>query len=207
MLSFNIEEYYNYLSNSSKHRAMFINIGNYKLFFSFGHLVAFDWGENGYISTEKLGKRIEDHKTWIENRYSYYSPKNTVMIEQGELEKLISTQVLKVPYRCEFDIYSYHYAANNSKFKAMCVELGNFKLYYSYSTLIGFETQKAQYITNKRYSQTTASHKSSARNYKKNPSHVRDSILKLIVLTNLLKLPFTRAIDIAGVSCERVHFA
>ena len=207
MSGFSIDDYYNYASGASRFRAMYINIANYRLYFSFGHLVAFEWGGTQYISTENFGKRTENHKTWIKNNHYGYSYNSLDDIEQGELEGMVSAQVLGVPYRCNFDFYSYAYNANNSKYKAMCAVLGDFKLYYSYNTLIGFETPKAQYITEKHFSHTTQGHKYSARNWKKTPMRVQDSVLELIVLTNLLKLPFEEAKDVAGVHCERIHFS
>jgi hypothetical protein len=106
-----------------------------------------------------------------------------------------------------FKIYSYNgYKANASKFKAMCVKIGNYKLYYSYEILICFETLKDSYISQEKHSSTTGNHRWSARNSSKNVHYVDQNVLELIALTTLLKMPFEEAKDLAGIRCERVHY-
>ena len=106
-----------------------------------------------------------------------------------------------------FKIYSYNdYKSDASKYKAMCVQIGDYKLYYSYKILICFETLRDCYLTGETHSQTTGSHKWSARNQYKELHVVDQKVLELITLTTLLKMPFEEAKEIAGIRCERVHY-
>ena len=106
-----------------------------------------------------------------------------------------------------FKIYSYNdYKANASKFKAMCVKMGDYKLYYSYEILICFETLKDCYLSGENHGPTTGGHKWSAQNRSKKLHVVEQNVLELITLTTLLKMPFEEAKDVAGIRCERVHY-
>lgn len=204
-MGFSIECYYNYNSYASKFRAMRVDIDDYRLYFSFENIICFETINDKYITKEKF-HYAEKHKNYIKDiRYNY---KTTHEVEQSKLEQMIFKDMLKIPFVGSLNIYSYGgYSSNASKYKAMCIQLGEFKLYYSYNTLIAFETKKDQFITNKRWSHTTDSHRHSARNFRKNIEYVSQDVLKLITLTSLLKLPFEEAKDVAGFRCERVHFA
>ncbi len=106
----------------------------------------------------------------------------------------------------EIRLHSYHYTHNSpSGKKAICVMIGDYKLYFSYNTLIAFETPTDQYITAKKHSFTTSSHKWGLRSYGKDMHSVDQKILQLIVFTSLLKLPFKEAKELAGLYCKRVH--
>jgi len=101
---------------------------------------------------------------------------------------------------------SYHYSHySTTNKKAICVIIGDFKLYFSYNTLIAFETPTDQYITAKKHSFTTSGHKWSARNVGKNTHAVDQKVLELITFTELLKQPFKEARSNANLRCERVH--
>jgi len=89
--------------------------------------------------------------------------------------------------------------------KAVCVVIGDFKLYFSYNTLIGFETPTDQYLTEKEHSFTTSGHKRSVWDSFKNRHTVDQKVLELIVNTELLKQPFKEARSNANLRCERVH--
>lgn len=204
-MTFNIGCYFDYNSNASLFRAMYIEIGDFKLYFSYYHLICLENLTDKYITKEKFNY-AEKHKNYIKNnRYSY---KDQHEVEQTELESMVFKDLLKTPFRSRVGIYPYNnYRSNTSKYKAMYVEMGDYRLYYSYQTLIAFETRKDQYITNKRWSSTTNGHKYSARNFRKNVNYVSQRVLELILLTSLLKLGFEKAKRIAGFHCERVHFA
>lgn len=205
MASFGIGCYFNYSSYASLFRAMCVEIGEVKLYFSFKHLICVETSTDKYITKEKF-HHAEKHKNFIKNRR--YTYKDVHEVDQNVLESMIFKDLLKMPFIGKLWIHSYYdYQSNTSKYKAMCVEIGDFKLYYSYQTLIAFETLRDQYITNRNYSLTTSGHKYSARNSSKNVNYVEPKVLKLITLTNLLKLPFEEAKRIAGFHCERVHFA
>ncbi len=101
---------------------------------------------------------------------------------------------------------SYHYDYNTpSGKKAICVIMGAYKLYFSYNTLIAFETPTDQYITAKKHSFTTSSHKWGLTDYSKKTHSVDQKVLELITLTEMLKQPFKEANSHAGIHCERVH--
>lgn len=86
-----------------------------------------------------------------------------------------------------------------SQIKAMKVEIGNFTLYFSYSTLIGFEIVKSRYpfeaqlflIREHSYALTssymTNSHKSQIKKYDREVHYVDKDLLKELVMTNMLK--------------------
>lgn len=202
MTEYPIGCYFNYRSNASLFRAMYVNIGEYKLFFSFKHLICLKKGEDLYITKEKFNYTGK-HRKYIKN--SAYYDRNIHEIEQAELELMLFKDLLKIPYIGRLNFDSYHYDSNNSKYKAMRLEMGNFKLYYSYNTLIAFETLKNQYVSNLPYSHTTRGHKYSTRNFGKDRHSVSEKVLKLVAITNLLKLPFEEAKEIARISCERVY--
>ena len=101
---------------------------------------------------------------------------------------------------------SYHYSHYSSiNKKAICVEIGDFKLYFSYNTLIAFETPTDQYVTAKKHSFTTSGHKWSVRAYDKHKHYVDQKVLEVIAFTELLKQPFQEAAGNARLHCERVH--
>jgi len=209
-MNFNISCYFDYRSYASMFRAMCVKIADYKLYFSFGHLIGFEEGENLYITKKKFNYAGK-HKNFLKNcRYNY---KSLYEVEQDVLEFMVFKDMLKIPFDdilrvMHINISSYGgYHSNASKYKAMRVELGKFKLYFSYQTLIVFETPKDQYITNRKYSLTTSSHKYSARIFYKNVNYVEPTVLDLITLTSLLKISFEEAKQIAGFPCERIHFA
>ena len=202
MRDYPIGYYFDYRSCASLFRAMYVNIGDYKLYFSFDHLVCIEKGEDFYITKEKFNYG-EKHINYIKN-IAYYD-RNKHMVEQAELELMLFKDMLKIPYVGRLNFDSYHYDSNGSKYKAMRLEMGDFKLYYSYNTLIAFETPKNQYISNLRYSHTTGGHKYSVREWEKDQHSVSEKVLKLVAITNLLKLPFEEAKKIAGISCERVY--
>ena len=86
----------------------------------------------------------------------------------------------------------------SSQIKAMRVQVGDFKLYFSYTTLIGFETPDAIFVTNTDHSHTTSSHKYSIggwRSGNKTKHYVPDKLLQIIVYSNLLKLPFKECLE------------
>ena len=101
---------------------------------------------------------------------------------------------------------SYQYSHNSpSGKKAICVIIGEFKLYFSYNTLIAFETPTDQYITAKKHSFTTSGHKWGLRSYDKIRHSVDQKVLELITFTELLKQPFKEARSNANLRCERVY--
>lgn len=103
------------------------------------------------------------------------------------------------------EINEYHgYKSNTSKWKAMCVTIGDYKLYFSYNTLIAFETPNKCYKINEHWSFTTRQHRYSAGKWSKT-QFVDPKILKLLIYTELEKKPFEEAMRLAGVHCERVH--
>lgn len=104
----------------------------------------------------------------------------------------------------EIKINEYHgYKSETSKWKAMCVTMGKYKLYFSYNTLIAFETPNKCYKIKEHWSFTTRQHRYSAGSWR-NSQFVDEKTLKLLVYSELLKLPFEEAMDLAGVHCERV---
>ncbi len=104
------------------------------------------------------------------------------------------------------EIKEYHgYRSNTSKWKAMCVTIGEYKLYFSYNILIAFETPNKCYKIDDHWSFTTKQHRSSAGRYGKPSKFVNPKILNLLVYTELERKPFKEAMSLAGVHCERVH--
>lgn len=211
MREFDIDCYFDYRSKASLFRAMFVEIGVYKLYFSYENLIAFKKGFDGIYITKKKFKYAEKHKNSV--KLDRWNLSSIHIVEQDMLEFMVFRDMLKIPFDdikkvMKVKIHSYfNYLANASKWKAMYVELGKYKLYFSYRTPVVFETLKDQYITTEKYSQTTSGHKWSARDFLKNKHYVEQKVLKLITLTTLLKLPFEEAKDVADFRCERVHFA
>ena len=208
MNKFDITCYFDYRTNASLFRAMCVKIGDYKLYFSYENLIAFEKDFDIYITKKKF-KYAEKHKNFIKN--NRYIDQHEV--GQDMLEFMVFRDMLKIPFddikkAMKVNIWSYYnYLANASKWKAMCVELGKYKLYFSYRTPVVFETLTDQYITAHKYSQTTSGHVWSARDFLKNKHYVEPNLLRLITLTTVLKLPFEEAKDVTGLHCEQVHFA
>lgn len=186
---------------------MCVNIGNYKLYFSYDHLIAFETPTNKYITKKKFNYSGK-HRNFIENsNWSFYYSKGIHIVEQNVLELMVSKEMLKDSRLNEISINPYYgYYSNNSKYKAMCVKLGKYKLYFSYRMPIAFETPTDQYVTTLKYSVTTSGHIWSAKNWEKNIHSTEQKVLKLIILTHLLKLPFEEAKNVTELYCERVHF-
>ena len=104
------------------------------------------------------------------------------------------------------DIHEYHgYRSKTSFWKAMCVKIGEYKLYFSYNTLIAFETPKKCYKIDYHWSHTTNGHRYSAGRGK--TQYVNSKVLQLLVYSELLKLPFEEAVKDADIRCERIHQA
>ncbi len=102
-------------------------------------------------------------------------------------------------------INEYHgYKSQTSFWKAMCVTIGKYKLYFSYETLIAFETPNKCYVLEDHWSHTTKQHVYSAAGYNSG-QRVSSKVLELLVHSELLKIPFEEAMNSANIHCERIH--
>lgn len=102
--------------------------------------------------------------------------------------------------------HEYHgYQSDASKWKAQCITIGDYKLYFSYDTLIAFETPKKCYTVDEGRSLTTNGHRYSVGNRNSSTEFVNKKILELLVYSELLKLPFEEAMRNANIHCERIH--
>ena len=106
----------------------------------------------------------------------------------------------------------YGYKSDASKWKAIRITIGNFKLYFTYGRLLAFETPDVIYKTNEKFtndrghtSTTSAGHKYAAGPHRKRVKYVEPKLLKLLICSGLLNQPFEEAKNNANLYCERVH--
>jgi len=106
------------------------------------------------------------------------------------------------------------YKSDASKWKAQCITIGDFKLYFTYGKLLAFETPDVIYKTEKVFtndrgvpSMTSSGHKYSIGGYRgtKSIKYVDDKLLKILICSQLLKQPFEEAKSNANFYCKRVH--
>lgn len=103
------------------------------------------------------------------------------------------------------NIDEYHgYLSKTSFWKAQRVTIGDYKLYFSYNTIIAFETPNKCYKVNDQLSHTTKGHISSAGTDWHNTQYVDSKTLQLLIYSELMKIPFEEAMKNAGVHCKRV---
>jgi len=108
----------------------------------------------------------------------------------------------------EIKKHEYHgYKSQASKWKAQCITIGDYKLYFSYDTLIAFETPNKCYKLDEHWSFTTRQHRYSAGGGWRSQGAVQfvsSKLLNLLVYSVLLNQPFEEAQNNAGIHCERV---
>lgn len=84
----------------------------------------------------------------------------------------------------------------SANIKAMCVTIGEYKLYFSYHRLIGLETPDTVFITDEKISVTTSGHKYSIRSGQKDRKYVPDNLLHIITISCLLNKNYKESINL-----------
>lgn len=115
---------------------------------------------------------------------------------------------MKIEASCFYD-----YRSDTSKWKAQCVTIGDYKLYFSYGKLIALETPDRVFKTKKEYtnhrgdvSATTRNHKYSAGSgYRKKRVYVDHTVLETLICVTIMNQSFEEARNNANLCCERVH--